>query len=101
MKQPRPWLAWLAALMIAASLVVLPREGAAAWPPLKEGLPPGGNEGEPDGPPPAAAHMLKDRGPWTLSIMLQQGRLFLCFTPSTSRGAAEASTRTTRSARPE
>lgn len=49
MKQPRRLAAWLAAFLIAASLVAMPREGAAG-PPFIDSLPPVVNEGDPDVP---------------------------------------------------
>jgi len=52
MKHPRRWAALLAAFLIAASLTLVPREGAA-WPPYIDGDPSPPNEGEPDVPPTA------------------------------------------------
>ena len=53
MKHSRRWAAWLAAILIAASLVVLPREGVASGP-FIFGDPPVVDEGEPDVPGSAA-----------------------------------------------
>ena len=59
MKQPRRWAAWLAAILIAASLVAMPREGAAG-PPFVDYLPPV-NEGEPDVPSAPAIRIVQGR----------------------------------------
>ena len=73
MKRSRRWAAWLAAILIAASLVVLPREGAASGP-FIFGDPPVVDEGEPDGPPPHAAQQLVG---WSLRLAFVNGRLFI------------------------
>lgn len=49
MKQSRRWAAWLSALMLAASLTVMPREGAA-WTPYIDTVDAPSTEGEPDVP---------------------------------------------------
>jgi len=49
MKQSRRWAAWLSALMLAAGLTVMPREGAA-WTPYIDSVDPPSTEGEPDVP---------------------------------------------------
>ena len=50
MKQSRRWAAWLAAMMIAASLVATPREGAALTRYIDPLDPPVIDEGDPDEP---------------------------------------------------
>lgn len=83
MKQPRRWAAWLAAILIAASLVAMPREGAVAGPFL-DGNPPI-NEGEPDGPPNGPAYVIREPRPWRLSLAFVQGHLYIIFGPARPR----------------
>ena len=54
MKQPGHWVVWLTTLLIAASLVALPREGAVAAP-IHDIFPPIVDEGDPDVPGTAAS----------------------------------------------
>ncbi len=81
MKQPRRWAAWLAALLLAASLAITPREGAASGPFIFND-PPVVDEGEPDGPPPAPARVSWQPVRWTLTIAIANGRLFVLFEPA-------------------
>ena len=60
MKQPRRMAARLAAFLIAASLVAMPREGATG-PPFIDELPPPANEGEPDVPSGPAMKIIQGR----------------------------------------
>lgn len=76
MKQPRRWAAWLAAILIAASLVGMPRRGAAT-PPFIDDLPPPVNEGDPDVPYGVAARHV-ERGP-----ILTVGHISIVFLPET------------------
>ena len=77
MKQPRRLAAWMAAFLIAASLVAMPREGATG-PPFVDNLPPpGGNEGDPDVPYGAA------QGPAIRAPILTVGRISITFVPET------------------
>jgi hypothetical protein len=80
MKQPRRLAAWLAAILMAASLGGLPREGAAD-PPFIDQLPPV-IEGEPDGPPTAPSHLVTESGRWRISVTFQQGRVLFLVVPS-------------------
>jgi len=93
MKQPRRWAAWLTACMLAASQVVMPREGAASGPFL-DGNPPIVDEGEPDGPPNAAVQVSKDFGSWNITVALEQGRLVIFVRPILS-AKTRATTRPT------
>jgi len=80
MKQSRRWVAWLATLLIAASLTVLPREGAAKGP-YVDGLPGSDEGGEPDGPPPAPVSIIQQPLTWSLSLRFEYGRLFVLLVP--------------------
>lgn len=81
MKHPRRWAALLAAFLIAASLTLVPREGAA-WPPYIDGDPSPPNEGEPDGPPNSPVYVTRESRPWSLSLTFMQGRWFLLVGPA-------------------
>ena|SRR5436309_1894194 len=78
MKQSRRWAAWLSALMLAASLTVMPREGAA-WTPYIDTVDPPVTEGEPDGPP---ALVIRPQLPWAISVTFHQGRLLILLRPT-------------------
>ena len=80
MKQPGYWVVWLTTLLIAASLVALPREGAAKGPFL-DGVPPIIDEGEPDGPPPAPVRVSKQPLTWSISLRFEYGRLLVLVVP--------------------
>jgi hypothetical protein len=80
MKQPGHWVVWLTTLLIAASLVALPREGAAKGPFL-DGVPPIIDEGEPDGPPPAPVRVSKQPLTWSISLRFEYGRLLVLVVP--------------------
>ena len=81
MKQPGRWVVWLTTLLIAASLVALPREGAVAGP-FIDGMPPIIDEGEPDGPPPAPVHVSKLPLAWCISLKFEYGRLLILVVPA-------------------
>ena len=81
MKHSRRWAAWLAAILIAASLVVLPREGVASGP-FIFGDPPVVDEGEPDGPPPNQAYAGRQGISWSLRVLFVGGRLFILVGPT-------------------
>ena len=75
MKQPRRWAAWLAAILIAASLVVMPREGAVAGP-FIDNMPPVIDEGDPDTPYVVTVSSQR-------SMILAIGRISIAFVPQT------------------
>jgi hypothetical protein len=81
MKQPGRWVVWLTTLLITASLVALPREGAVAGP-FVDGMPPIIDEGEPDGPPNTIASVPKEPQRLVLSVTFVQGRLLVFLVPA-------------------
>ena len=96
MMQSRRWAAWLAAFLLAASLVVLPREGAAWTPYIDLTNPPVVDEGEPDGPP----ALVFDRPlQWRLVIAIQEWRLMIIVKreiPSDARVTGQTKVRSLR-----
>ena len=80
MKQHRRLAAWLAAFLIAASLLAVPRRGAAG-PPFIDQVPSPGIEGEPDGPPNMPMIESKPIGAWRILVSFQQGRMFFLVAP--------------------
>ena len=76
MKQSRRWAAWLSALMLAAGLTVMPREGAA-WTPYIDTVDPPVTEGDPDVPNTAPRPAI-DPG-WSFLM----GRLRISYIPQT------------------
>lgn len=65
MKMERSWVAWMAALVMAAILMATPREGAAEKPgPYMMPEPPGPFLGEPDEP----SAIQEKRGSWWLNF---------------------------------
>lgn len=69
MKQPGRWTVWLTALLIATSLVALPREGAVAAP-IHDEIPPIVDEGDPDVPGTEAAVAVQSMRPLILGRLV-------------------------------
>ena len=80
MKQPGYWVVWLTTLLIAASLVALPREGAASGP-FFDTPPPIIDEGEPDVPSAPALVVGRDRTQIAGQLLAVRAGQFTLFLP--------------------
>ena len=80
MKQPGYWVVWLTTLLIAASLVALPREGAVAAP-IHDIFPPIVDEGDPDVPSAPALVVGRDRTQIAGQLLAVRAGQFTLFLP--------------------